>query len=94
MPNLKEWVKAQLKKGYNKEEIKLVLSRKCYDKSIIEQVNRIAEQNRKVTSSLPRTLVIILIIDETIIKDCKSKRFGRGLCKMPVCYSPCKSENL
>ena len=41
MPNLKNWIEAQLKRGYKAEQIKQLLARKGYPQAAVAQVDRV-----------------------------------------------------
>ena len=41
MPNLREWIEAQLKRGHKKEEIKRYLRNRSYPESAVIKVDKI-----------------------------------------------------
>lgn len=67
MPNLKEWIEAQLKKGYSTSQIKAALSRRGYPSRAVAEVDRIRDSalpNKKIiekSTSKPIAFVGIVI---------------------------------
>ena len=45
MPNLQSWIEEQLKKGYSKKELKIVLSKKNYPQHVISEVDKAVINN-------------------------------------------------
>ncbi len=64
MPDLREWIEAQLKKGYSASQIKAVLSRRGYPSRAVAEVDKISviKTSPKINNQKPSYSVVILLI--------------------------------
>ena len=69
MPNLQSWIEEQLKKGYSKKQLKVVLSKKNYPKHVISEVDKIGNTNlpKKSPSGLFIFIIVIFVVVVVVI---------------------------
>lgn len=69
MPNLQSWIEEQLKKGYSKKQLKIVLSKKNYPQHVISEVDKIGNANlpKKSPARLFIFIIVILVIVVVVI---------------------------
>ena len=61
MPSLREWIEAQLKKGYSASQIKAALSRRGYPSRAVAEVDKVAPP-RNDKKRLGLTIVVLVIV--------------------------------
>jgi len=68
MPNLRDWIEEQLKKGYSKRAIQSSLRTAGYAEDTVQEVKSLAEQNKMLhgtslsTSKKPILILVVIII--------------------------------
>ena len=68
MPNLNDWIKAQLKRGYKDKQIKQILASKGYPPSAVAQVDKVqsstlpSEKLPKKPASKHMTIIVSFIV--------------------------------
>ena len=75
MPNLNDWIKAQLKRGYKDKQIKQILASKGYPPSAVAQVDRVRYRassvkiapGNKIPKKTPYSLILILAVVVVVI---------------------------
>lgn len=66
MPNLNDWIKAQLKRGHKAKQIKQLLASKGYPPSAVAEVNKITSP-KKDKKKLSLTVVVLVIIVVSLV---------------------------
>jgi len=65
MPNIQEWIEAQLKKGYSASRIKAFLIKRGYPSKAVAEVDRLGLSNlhsKPISKKLPAAILVLLIL--------------------------------
>ena len=92
MHNLREWIEAQLKRGYSRKQIKRALIRKGYPPKAVAEVNRIGFSNlpknkipKRNASLILFLIVIVAIIDIVYFTNSIPKSAAAAKAMYPAC---------